>query len=198
MFVVIPWKGGRHPIRDHQVNSIEHDDRGPFLRVRNAATGNLNKCRVVAGGVTSPSNKTASALPPRSLSDLIGSYVNGTIVRTGSDYVALIVTSISGFQGSQDDLVVLAQSYLKMQGSKWKVSTPNSWSIKVPAHQTLGPHVSLHETHMKDIGKNVTLRIKNVMHWEEASRWVALFLEGPLIDKTDWELHMSCAQGSWK
>lgn len=58
----------------------------------------------------------------------------------------------------------------------------------------LGPHVSLHNVHEKDVGKRLSLRITGVIHWEENSRWVALTLQGNATDKTNWILHMSCAQ----
>ena len=199
MYVVIPWKGGRHALLPHQRERVEYDEKGAFLRIRNASTGKLNKCRVRSGGgATTPPLPPPVPSPPslHSLYDLVGMEVRGTVARTGPDYVALLVTSISGMEVSAHGLVRLAKVYLAMHNKSWKVSIPRSWSLHVTGHGSLGPHVSLHTKHMKDVGKQVSLRITGVEHWTEDSRWVALELTGGggWTDKEGWMLHMSCAQ----
>ena len=66
--------------------------------------------------------------------------------------------------------------------------------MPVAPHRDLGPHVSLHASHGVDAGKRVALRVVGLMAWEEASRWIALQLDGPLVDKTEWVLHLSIGQ----
>ena len=183
--VYLPWKQAYFPLRPHQVDKIEYDAKGAFLRVLNAGTNRRNKCRVYAASAPS-------------LRDLVGKTVSGTVRRTGDDYVALLVDRVEGLDSAtlEDDLVRLARRYVKdekMVG--WHVRAPRSWTMPVTPTATLGPHVSLHpQTHWKDVGRRVTLRVADVMHWTEASRWVALVLDGPLLDRTGWVLHMSCAQ----
>ena len=213
MFVNLPWKGGWHRVRDHQLDAIEYDKHGPFLRVLNQNTNRLNKCRVARtvsnGPKQSPkpsSPKTSLKQSPktsspktsskqiRTLHDLVGKRVHGTIRRTGSDFVALLVDGIDGFDGSAGDLVRMAQSYVKPLNPRWNVDTPRSWRFPTLDGGHVGPHVSLHLQHKADVGKRASLRIVDVMHWEEDSRWVALQLEGGLVDRHGWTLHMSCAQ----
>ena len=199
MFVHIPWKNDVFKLRPHQVDAIERDAKGMFVKIRNANTGRLNKCRVVShpgSPKTSPSSpKGSSKSPPKqpTLHDLVGRSLHGTIHRTGSDYVALLVDKIDGFSGSAYKLVSMAKAYMDLQKESWNVGTPRSWTFPGPGG-VLGPHVSLHNLHMKDVGKRLSLRITGVMHWEENSRWVALKLQGNATDKHDWILHMSCAQ----
>lgn len=196
MFVHIPWKSDVFKLRPHQVDAIERDAKGMFVKIRNANTGRLNKCRVVShpGKKTSPNSpKGPSKSPPNELHDLVGRSLHGTVHRTGSDYVALLVDQIDGFSGSAYKLVSMAKAYMDQQKETWNVGTPRSWGVPNPGG-VLGPHVSLHSLHTKDVGKRLSLRITGVMHWEENSRWVALKLQGNATDKHDWILHMSCAQ----
>ena len=88
----------------------------------------------------------------------------------------------------------MARQYLKDQNVSWNVVSPRSWTIPVSSDRQLGPHVSLSIHHMTDIHTQVKLKIIGVMHWEEDSRWVALRLSGPLMDHSNWILHLSCAQ----
>ena len=220
MFVNLPWKGGWHLVREHQLDSLEYDKHGPFLRVVNRDTNRLNKCRVASGPKQSPkpsprrlpkqspktspkpspkqspktSPKPSPKQSPKTLHDLVGKQVHGTIHRTGSDFVALLVDKIDGFDGRASDLVSMAQSYVQPRKPRWNVGMPRSWRFPTPNGGHVGPHVSLHLQHMADVGKRTSLRIVDVMHWEEDSRWVALQLEGHLVDKHGWTLHMSCAQ----
>jgi hypothetical protein len=212
MFVRIPWKNGSFPLRPHQLEAIEYDAKGPFLRVRNAETARWNKCRVSltsASPKKAPSAKKASpkkgppspktATHPLSLEDLVGKRVTGTVAQTGPHYFALLVDRIEGLSASSAaslgvQLVRMARQYLSRKGVPWSVATPRSWSIPVHPQRELGPHVSLSDLHRKDVGKQVALTVTGVMHWEENSRWVALRLKGPLVDHTDWVLHLSCAQ----
>ena len=216
MLVHIPWKEAFFPLRPHQINEIEHDSKGPFLRVRNAQTNRLNKCRVYTTSsspkksppkttspkkspkITSP-NKSPKMISPNkqsSLEDLVGKRVSGTVAQTGPNYFALLVEHIESIPSSSlgTQLVQMARQYLKDRNVTWKVNTPRSWTIPVSPQRQLGPHVSLSSIHLKDVHKQFTLTIVRVMHWEENSRWVALKLKGPLIDHTNWILHLSCAQ----
>lgn len=177
MLVHIPWKDGVFKLRPDQREVVEQDAKGLFVRIRRADTGRLNKCRIVSG----------------TLHDLVGGYVHGTVRKTGKDYVALLVDGIDGFTGSAQTLVSMAKSYMELQKESWHVTTPRSWSMPLPGG-VLGPHVSLHDRHEKDVGKRMSLRIVGVFHWEENHRWVALELKGKATDKTNWKLHMSCAQ----
>lgn len=180
MFVRIPWKKATFALRPDQTHLVQHDAKGLFLYVRNAHTNRLNKCRVVSSPkVTSP--------PKRSLDDLLGGHVVGTIAQTGPDYVALLVEQ-------ETELVRMAKTYLADRHVSWKVDAPRSWTLPISPYRQLGPHVSLHRSHLKDVGKTLVLTIVGVMHWKEAHRWVALKVKGPLKDHTDWILHLSCAQ----
>lgn len=198
MLVHIPWKGAWFPLRPHQVSSIEHDSKGMFLRVLNASTGRLNKCRVAPpkSPKKSPNTKKSPTSPKKlpTLYDLVGRSIHGTVRITGDDYVALVVDVVDGLHDIRRALVKMAKSYMKLQTEQWNVQTPRSWDLPISDGQTLGPHVSLHNRHKKDSGKRISLVIAGVMHWEEHSRWVALKLRGPVVDKHDWIPHMSCAQ----
>ena len=190
MIVRIPWKKATFALRPDQTHLVQHDAKGLFLYVRNANTNRLNKCRVVS----SPDVTTSP--PKRSLDDLIGGHVVGTIAQTGPDYVALLVQHIDGIPSTsmETELVRMAKTYLADRHVSWKVDAPRSWTLPISPHRQLGPHVSLHRSHLKDVGKTVVLTIVGVMHWKEAQRWVALKVKGPLKDHTDWILHLSCAQ----
>ena len=78
----------------------------------------------------------------------------------------------------------------------WKMAAPRSWDIVWAPGRTVGPHVSLDpHVHTKDVGRTVRLRVVDVMRWAEESRWVALRLQGDLVDNHHWHLlHLSCAQ----
>ena len=186
MDVYIPWENAFFPLRSHQHDEIEYDLKGPFLRVRNADTNRLNKCRV--RGRHLPYSK--------SLDHLIGKRIVGTVARTGPNYIALLVERIEGLPSSSFDIILvqMAKQYLKTKRVNWKVTTPRSWTLPISHNRQLGPHVSLHSVHSKDVGKQFALTIVRVMHWKENSRWVALELNGPLIDLNNWILHLSCAQ----
>ncbi len=141
----------------------------------------------------------ATTLQPNiqpSLEDLVGKRVSGTVAQTGPNYFALLVEQIEGITSSSlgTQLVQMARQYLKDRNMTWNVNTPRSWTIPVSPQRQLGPHISLSSSHFKDVHKQFTLTIVGVMHWEENSRWVALKLKGPLIDHTNWILHLSCAQ----
>lgn len=188
--VYLPWKDALFPLRPHQANEIQYDSKGAaFIRVLNAGTNRLNKCFIYY----------YPAAGPTSLVGLVGKTVTGTVRRTGVDFVALLVDKVDGLDSDTlaTDLVRMARRYLTAKHvTGWKVGTPRSWSMAVPqTTQRLGPHVSLcPKRHMKDVGRRVTLRIVDVMHWTESSRWVALVLDGPLVDRHEWMLHLSCAQ----
>lgn len=130
------------------------------------------------------------------LTSLVGRRVSGVITKTGPDYVALVVDKIEGMRPSSfpNELVRLSQKHLQKKNIPWKVTTPRSWTLPISHTRVLGPHVSLHSVHEREVGKRVTLSLKRVFVWEQSSRWVGVELEGPLRDKTDWFLHMSCAQ----
>lgn len=221
MHVYLPWKKKSFPLRPEQFGRIEYDSKGPFLRVTNAGTNRLNKCRIHPS-TTSPKKHSTTTSPKKhykttspkehsktmasqkgtssptmlSLQHLVGGEVSGRVARTSPDYWALLVDRVTGIPSDELDmrLVQMAHQYLRVRGVGWKVAEPRSWSIPVSSTRTLGPHVSLSSIHEKDVNKRFTLRIVGVMHWEENSRWVALRLAGPLVDKTDWVLHLSCAQ----
>jgi len=184
MQVYIPWKSAFFSLLPHQHQNIEYDSKGPFVRIRNAQTKRLNKCRV--------------SHAPDDLQKLVGGTVSGIVAQTGPHYVALLIDRVDGIPGSVKTigtkLFQMAREYLRTQNVPWKVNIPRAWDIPVTPTRELGPHVSLHDKHMKDVNKRVTLKIVGVKHWEEASRWVALVLSGPLTDHTNWILHLSCAQ----
>ena len=217
MLVHIPWKDAYFPLRDHQV--VEYDSKGAFTRVRNASTNRINKCRVVHSkpypnktSKKSPSPKKPlpppspkkplpppspkKPPPPERLSDLVGRNVTGIVHNTGPGYTALVVDGVDGIDPTRlgATLVSLARRSAQQHRPWWNVRTPRSWTLHVAGHGTLGPHVSLHSQHAHDVGKRVYLRVVDVMHFEEDSRWVALHLSGPLVDKASWVLHLSCAQ----
>jgi hypothetical protein len=213
MYVRIPWKGGSFPLRADQHGRVEQDAKGLFLRVRNPATGRDNKCRVSVApkGAKSPSparpSRPTSPLHPSpsapsasapTLDSLVGGTVSGVVTRTGPHFVALLVDRVDGLAGSRaalgKKLVSLARDSARRKGLGWKVATPRSWDIPLGAGREVGPHVSLHAKHLADVGRRVSLRVVDTMHWEENSRWVALELRGPLADHTGWTLHLSCAQ----
>jgi hypothetical protein len=141
----------------------------------------------------SPRSRRAS-----SLTGLIGQPVHGTIQRSGEDYYAVVVTRVGPYvrgKGLEDALVRMSRDHLRQRHVPWKVGPPRSWPVPSAPKQTpLGPHVSLHSLHRKDVGRRVRLRVRDVMVWEENHRWVALELEGPLTDRTEWLLHLSTAQ----
>ena len=193
MYVYLPWKKSFFPLRSHQFAAIEYDAKGPFLRVLNASTNRLNKCRVYKEAKSPTKSPTKS---PASLQSLVGGRVTGTVAQTGPEFFALLVDRIDGVSPATMgvDLVQMAKQFLRERHVAWNVRTPRSWSIDVTPTRQLGPHVSLHSLHSKDVGRQFTLTIVGVMHWEENSRWVALQLDGPLVDHTRWVLHLSCAQ----
>lgn len=207
MFVHIPWKNSFFKLRPHQVHEIEEDAKGLFLRIPNAETNRRNKCRVYASHGSpkksarkspknSPITSAQNAQSKFSLEHLVGNKVTGVVAQTGPNFVALLVDDIEGISSCSMNttLVKTARRYLKDRQVPWEVSTPRSWTIAVSASRDLGPHVSLSSWHFKDLHKRFTLTITGVMHWEHNSRWVALKLKGPLVDHTDWILHLSCAQ----
>jgi len=207
MYVYLPWKKSFFPLRSHQFAAIEYDANGPFLRVLNASTNRLNKCRVYKEASTKSPTKSPTKAPakspakssiksPASLESLVGGRVTGTVAQTGPAFFALLVDRIDGVapETMGVDLVQMAKRFLRERHVAWNVRTPRSWSIDVTPTRQLGPHVSLHSLHSKDVGRQFTLTIVGVMHWEENSRWVALQLDGPLVDHTRWVLHLSCAQ----
>lgn len=184
MQVYIPWKSALFPLLPHQQQNIEYDSKGQFVRIRNAQTNRLNKCRV--------------SHAPNDLQQLVGGTVSGIVAQTGPHYVALLIDRVDGIPGSVNTigtkLVQMAREHLRKRNISWNVNIPRSWDILVTPTRELGPHVSLHVKHMKDVNKRVSLKIVGVKHWQEASRWVALVLSGPLTDHTNWILHLSCAQ----
>lgn len=208
MYVVLPWKteGKYFRLRPDQVPRVEYYSKGRFLRVRNAVTGRLNKCRVVDKRPTASPPTAASPTaaaphnPIKTLGDLVGKRVSGVVARTGPAYVSLLVDRVEGLghchtsEALGFELFTLAHKYLAAHHISWNVHMPRSWTLPATPYRDLGPHVSLHEQHMADVGTRVTLTVAGVMHWEENSRWVALRLKGPLKDHTGWHLHLSCAQ----
>ena len=212
------------PLRPDQLDRIERDAHGRrFVRIRRADTGRLNKCYVVDGASMPPpkpkspkpqspkpkspkspkapkspkhkaSPKHHAAKPPFSLTDLVGKTVTGTIQHTGGGFVAVIVDRVGSLERGVDlerTLVRLGAAYAPL----WHMAMPRSWSIVWAPGRTVGPHVSLDShVHMKDVGRTVRMRVVDVMRWTEDSRWVALRLEGDLVDNTHWHLHLSCAQ----
>ena len=122
---------------------------------------------------------------PKGLHDLVGKKISGIVRKTAPDYVALLIDFIEDFDQSSYHLVKMAKVEVRRLG--WNVSTPRSW-------KEIGPHVSLDDRHIRDVGKRFQLTVTGVMVWEKNHRWVALKLKGPLKDKTGWILHMSCAQ----
>ena len=207
MFVNIPWKG-TFPLRSDQVSRIEYDEKGPFLRVRNANTGYPNKCRIVNKGKSSPKKshkkspvkeKTSPVKDHKTLHRISeGDIVHGTIRRTGPNYVAIVVDKVGPFsrgEGLEEELVRAGRDHLIKTGKKWKVDVPRAWDLPIGGGDELGPHVSLNfNAHIGDVGKRARLKVSYVKSWTEESRWVALFLEGPYVDNTLWNLHLSIAQ----
>lgn len=124
------------------------------------------------------------------MSDLVGATIEGVVRKTGPDHFALLVDKIPGVDPKA--LVRLAKKHASKFG--WDVRAPRSWTLPVDGAGSLGPHVSLHRKHAKEVGKRIRLEVVGVMHWEEKSRWVALRLKGPLAGRHEWGLHMSCAQ----
>ena len=190
MLVNIPWKGV-YPLRDHQWSNLEIDERGYFLRIKNEATGRLNKCRVVSEEKREDIRKAPYILE--------GESVEGTIRKTGNKYVAIVVEKVGPFRkghGLEEILFEAGVKHLKDEKRKWKVGHPSSWSMPIGEGDVLGPHVSLdYDVHKEDLGRRVVLTVLRIGSWEEESRWVALFLDGPFVGKHDWFLHLSVGQG---
>ena len=168
---------------------------------------NTLRCVYKTGKIGKQVTKVTNSILPNKenksilyMEDLIGMPVIGVVRRTGPDYHALVVTNIgpvSRFVDNLEELLVsLAKKHIKKKGLNWNVDTPGSWSLQIHSKEgTLGPHVSLNSNvHKGDVGKRISLVVKRVMHWREEHRWVALVCEGQAVDKTDWVLHLSCAQ----
>lgn len=164
------------------------------------------------------------------MEDLVGNYVSGVVTKTGDSplFVSLLVddvvdpdgnsVSLSSAFGDSSVLVTTLDESLETMAKQYhrlyttmlsEVAAPRAWNFPVPqaeSHEIIrnyvGPHVSLDpDSSFGRLGERVTLKITEVKHWMEDSRWVALMLEDtngnarPLQDNHGWVLHMSCAQG---
>jgi len=131
-------------------------------------------------GIAQPVAEKTKASPLK----LEGMVVKGRI-QTSGDYVEIQFPQLD-----QDQLLALAQNYVKEKGLNWQIRKPHAWT-----DYNSMPHITLHPSMKKFKGQEATAKLGKLYHFAAGkSRWVVVGAELPSGYRCEYECHLSIGQ----